>query len=159
VQVTHEYAVAPNALLDVLSDPAFLAARGEKFGATGDSVVTRDGAAVTITTPRQLPLDQVPAAFRGFVGSGTIVQTDELSATGDGVSGTFAIDAGAAPVKIWGTHEITPASDGSSYTISATIKASVPFIGGAIESQVAGYLNKLIVEEQAFAADWIASHA
>ncbi len=157
MQVTHEYAVAPNALLDVLTDAAFLAARGEKFGAAGDAVVVRDGDAVTITTPRQLPLDQVPSAFRGFVGNGTVVQTDELATNGEGVSGTFSIDAGGAPVKIWGTHEIAVAAGGSTYTIVATVKASVPFIGGAIESQVAGYLKKLIVEEQAFAAEWIES--
>jgi hypothetical protein len=157
VQVTQEYAVAPSELLEVLTDAKFLAARGAKFGAAGDAVVVRNGDAVTITTPRQLPMDQVPSAFRGFVGNGTVVQTDELAPDGDDISGTFAIDAGGAPVKIWGTHEIAATAGGSTYTITATIKASVPFIGGAIESQVAGYLKKLIVEEQAFAAEWAKS--
>jgi hypothetical protein len=158
VQVTHDYDVAPAELLAVLTDSAFLAARGAKFGANGDSVVSRNGDSVTITTPRQLPLDQVPSAFRGFVGSGNITQKDELAVNGNAVSGTWSIDAGGAPVKISGTHDIAPAGAGSTYTITALVKASVPFIGGAIESQVASYLKKLIVEEQQFASEWLASH-
>ena len=157
MQVTHDYDVAPVELLAVLTDPTFLAARGAKFGANGEAVVQRSGDAVTVTTPRQLPLDQVPSAFRGFVGSGSITQKDELTVNGDAVSGTWSIDAGGAPVKISGTHDIAPAAAGSTYTVTALVKASVPFIGGAIESQVASYLKKLILEEHQFAADWIAS--
>jgi hypothetical protein len=159
VLVSRDYAVAPAELLEVLTDQAFLDARGAKFGANAPSTVQRDGVAIVVVTPRQLPLDQVPAAFRSFVGSGELVQTDTWAIGSGDPTGTWTTDVGGAPVKVWGTHGITATSTGCEYAVGTTIKATIPFIGGAIESQVGGYLKTLVREEQDFAADWIASRA
>lgn len=157
--VSHDYAVSPTELLEVLTDQGFLDARAAKFGGSAPSTVQRSGEAIVIVTPRQLPLDQVPAAFRNFVGSGELVQTDTW-ATGSGDPiGTWTTDVGGAPVTVSGTHGIKATATGCEYAVDATIKATIPFIGGAIESQVAGFLKTLIGGEQEFAADWIAARA
>jgi len=159
VLVSHDYAVSPAELLEVLTDQAFLDARGAKFGANSPSTVQRGGEAIVVVTPRQLPLDQVPAAFRGFVGSGELVQTDTWAVGAGDPTGTWTTDVGGAPVKVDGTHRITATETGCRYDVDATIKATIPFIGGAIESQVGGYLKSLIGNEQDFAAEWIAAKA
>jgi hypothetical protein len=159
VLVSHDYAVSPAELLEVLTDQAFLDARGAKFGANAPSTVQHGADAIVVVTPRQLPLDQVPSAFRGFVGSGELVQTDTWEVGSGEPSGTWTTDVGGAPVKVGGTHRITATDTGCSYAVEATIKATIPFIGGAIESQVGGYLKSLIRTEQDFAADWIAAQA
>lgn len=154
--VSREYAVSPPELLDALTDKAFLDARNEKFGGKAPSTVERSDEAIVVVTPRQLPLDQVPAAFKSFVGSGELVQTDTW-VVGDGdQSGSWTTDVGSAPVKVSGTHRITATATGSEYAVDATIKSSIPFIGGAIESQVGGYLKNLVTKEQDFLAEWIA---
>ena len=156
--VSHEYAVSPAELLDVLTAQAFLDARATKFGGSAPSTVERSADSVVVTTPRQLPMDDVPAAFKSFVGSGELVQTDTwVTGSGD-PSGSWTTDVGGAPVKVSGTHSIKATEAGCEYAIDATVKSSIPFLGGAIESQVAGFLKTLIGKEQAFAAEWIVAH-
>ncbi|MEO6713011.1 MAG: DUF2505 family protein, partial [Mycobacteriales bacterium] len=62
--VSREYPVSPGELLDVLTDQAFLDARNENFGGKAPSTIERSSESVVVVTPRQLPLDQVPAAFK-----------------------------------------------------------------------------------------------
>jgi hypothetical protein len=156
VLVSREYSIPPSELLEVLTDKAFLDARNTRFGGKAPSTVDRAGEAIVVVTPRQLPLDQVPAAFKSFVGSGELVQTDTWVVGAGDPSGTWTTDVGGAPVKVFGTHRITTTATGSEYAVEATIKSTIPFIGGAIESQVGGYLKQLITKEQDFAAEWIA---
>ena len=157
--VSHEYTVSPAELLRVLTDQAFLDARAAKFGGSAPSTVQRSDDSVVITTPRQLPMDEVPAAFKSFVGSGELVQTDTwVTGSGD-ASGSWTTDVGGAPVKVSGTHSIKATATGCEYAVDATVKSSIPFLGGAIESQVAGFLKTLVANEQQFAAEWIASRA
>jgi len=157
VLVSREYPVAPAELLEVLTDQGFLDARGKKFGGNAPSTVQRNGDEIVIVTPRQLPMDQVPAAFKSFVGSGELVQTDTWNAGDSEPSGSWTTDVGGAPVKVFGTHIIKATATGCEYAVDTTIKASIPFISGAIESNVGGYLKSLIGKEQQFAADWIDS--
>lgn len=157
--VSHEYAVSPAELLEVLTEQAFLDARAAKFGGSAPSTIERSEESVVITTPRQLPMDEVPAAFKSFVGSGELVQTDTWVTGAGDPSGFWTTDVGGAPVKVSGTHSIKATGAGCEYAIDATVKSSIPFLGGAIESQVAGFLKTLIGKEQAFAADWIAARA
>lgn len=157
MQVSREYPVAPELLLDVLTDQAFLDARGDKFGGKA-STVERSPEAIVVVTPRQLPLDQVPAAFKSFVGTGELVQTDTWDSNAIVPSGTWTTDVGSAPVKVSGTHSIKATDTGCEYAVDATIKSSIPFVGGTIESNVAGYLKSLIRKEQEFLADWLETH-
>ena len=157
--VSHEYPVTPTQLLEVVTNQAFLDARGAQFGAASPSTVRRSAAEIVVVTPRQLPMDKVPTAFRSFVGTGALVQTDTWLLDQSDLSGTWSTDVGGAPVKVSGTHSIKATAAGCEYAVDATIKSTIAFIGAAIESQVGGFLKALIGKEQEFAAEWIASHA
>jgi hypothetical protein len=49
---------------------------------------------------------------------------------------------------------LTPATDGSSVQTQGTFKASVPFVGGTIESVAAEQTEKYLKAEERVAAEW-----
>lgn len=155
---SHSYPVAPERLLAVLTDPAYLAARQTRFGGVGDPTVESTGDDIAVTTIRQLPMDKIPGAIKGFVGDGRITQVDTWSTSpgdGDALHGTWRGEVATAPADIGGTYLIAPQDDGSRYDIEVRVKVRVPLIGGKIEQQVRGYLDHIIAKEQGFLSDWI----
>lgn len=156
MRLERSYPVSPRGLLAVLTDEEFLRERGERYGGAGAPQVRRDGDRIVVTAPHQLPLDQVPGAFRRFAGDGRVVQIDAWAPAGDAVTGTWHVDAGRMPATVRGTHEIVATPEGCRHTVTADVKVNVPVIGGAIAGQVGDYLAELIREEQAFAAVWLA---
>ena len=160
MRVEHSYDVTPQALLDLLTDEAFLRARSKRFGGSGTPTVTREGDTIVVTVPRKLPLDAVPAPFRGMAGSGDLVQTDTWSdVSDDRVAGTWTTDVGDTPLDLSGTHEITGTADGCSYVVTAKVKVRVRFIGGQAEGMVRQRLADLVSKEMSFAADWLSGEA
>jgi len=160
MRVEHDYDVAPGALLAVLTDAAYLAARSARYGGNGDPEVVRSAAEVVVTVARQLPVDAVPAPFRRFAGTGELVQTDTWSElSGDPVRGTWTIDPGDSPLRLAGTHEIAATGTGCRYTVTAEVKVRIRFIGGQVESLVRRQLEELVAKEQEFAETWLADHA
>jgi hypothetical protein len=157
MRVEHDYDVSPGKLLAVLTDEAFLAERSARYGGNGAPTVDRSAGTVVITVPRRLPVDAVPAPFRRFAGDGELVQTDIWSQSGDGFSGTWTTDAGSTPLRLEGTHEISPTGGGCRYAVTAEVQVKVPFIGGQVENLVRQQLAELIGKEQQFAATWIES--
>jgi hypothetical protein len=158
---THDYSVSPGDLLDALSDKSYLLARHERFAGVGEPTVEQDGDSVVVTAVRQLPMDKIPGPVKGLVGDGQITQVDTWSTTPDGdgtLSGTWTADLGTSPAVIGGEYEISSSGDGCTYSCSVNVKVKVPFIGGKIEEQVRGYLDRLITKEQDFLADWLTQH-
>ncbi|MDP9240285.1 MAG: DUF2505 domain-containing protein [Actinomycetota bacterium] len=156
MRVEHDYDVAPDALLAVLTDEAFLAARSSRYGGNGEPSVDKSADEIVVTVPRQLPLDAVPAPFRRFAGNGELVQTDTWSElSGDPVRGTWTIDPGDSPLELAGTHEIAATGTGCRYTVTADVKVRIRFIGGQVESLVSQQLVELVAKEQEFAETWI----
>lgn len=158
--IEHDYEVTPGALFAVLVDPEFLAARGARFGGgAGAAEVDRRGDAVVVTTPRQLSMDMVPAAFRGFAGSGRLVQVDTWTVRGeDSITATWTADAGGAPLSLTGTHDIAAMPGGCRYAVTTRVDLTglARFAGGGISGMVTNHLEELVRREQHFAADWLA---
>jgi hypothetical protein len=156
VQVEHRYAVDPGDLFAVLIDPAFLAARSERYGGVGPPTVSRTSSAVQVRGVRLLPLEQVPSPFRRFVGDGRVVQVDTWAAPqGSRVTGSWTLDTGRAPITLRGRHDVDADANGSRYVVTAEVRVSVPVVAGRLTQQVERYLSQLIAAEQAFLADWL----
>ncbi|MEP6696390.1 MAG: DUF2505 domain-containing protein [Pseudonocardiales bacterium] len=159
MRVEHEYDVPPSALLAVLTDEDFLAARSARYGGNGDPAVDRAADLVVVTVPRKLRMDAVPGPFRRFAGSGELVQTDTWTQlAGDRISGTWRIDPGDTPLRLAGCHEITATTAGSRYVVTAEVKVNIRFVGGQAEGVIRDQLTRLIGEEQAFAETWLDEH-
>jgi hypothetical protein len=156
---SHTYPVPPERLLAVLTDPDYLAARQERFAGVGDPTVESTGDDIAVTLVRQLPMDKIPGAVKGFIGDGRITQVETWStspAEDEALLGTWRGEVAAAPADIGGTYRIAPEADGSRYDIDVRVKVKVPLVGGKIEQQVRGYLDHIITKEQGFLADWVA---
>jgi hypothetical protein len=156
MRVEREYDVAPQVLLDVLTDEAFLAHRGARFGGSEPAKLDRSADRVVIVVVRQLPVEAVPSPFRRFVGTGRLEQTDTWDITAPPVTGTWTADVGSSPVSLHGTHEITATTDGCRYVVTAEVKVRLPIGGRMAESLVSQRLTELVRAEQEFAADWLA---
>jgi len=159
----HEYSLPPAELLGVMLDLDYLKARHERFKGVGTPEVERTDTDAIVTTIRQLPMDKIPGAFRGFVGDGRIVQVDtwhlpEPSQDNDAtVVGDWRADLSSAPARMGGEYRVEPAESGSSYSVSVEVSIKVPLVGGKLESQVRGYLEHLIGKEQTYLAEWISN--
>jgi hypothetical protein len=159
--IEHSYPVAPAALLAILTDPQYQAARLERFGGVGGPEISSDGGQILVRGVRQLPKDKLPAAAAPFVGDGQLVQVDTWQSPGSDaatVEGTWKAEVGSAPVDLGGTYTITTTGDGSTYSVGATVKVNVPFFGRQLEPQIESYLNSLVSAEQEFLAEWVAQH-
>lgn len=155
---SHSYPVPPEHLLSTLQDADYLAARQARFAGVGEPAVTASDGEVVVTTVRQLPMDKIPGAIKGFVGDGQITQVDTwadgLDAAG-AAHGIWRGEVSTAPADIGGTYLVCPDGDGSRYDIDVRVKVKVPLIGAKIEQQVRGYLDHIIAKEQDFLAEWL----
>ncbi|MDX6285758.1 MAG: hypothetical protein QOG53_1243 [Frankiales bacterium] len=158
MHVEHRYLVPPGVLLGVLTDPAFLTARNERYGGAGAPVVSRENGQVVITVPRQLPMAHVPSVFHRFVGDGRFTERDTWSSIGDDRAiGSWLVDVGKAPIQLSGTHTITATGHGSVHVVAGDVKVSIPVVGGKLAREVVAHLTDLISHEMAFAAEWLES--
>ncbi len=150
-----------------VSDPVtvFAMLRNEEYvqakcAATGSletsvDVVERPDGSVTITSTRVLPAD-VPAAARKFVGE-TISATETQEWTPAAADGSRTAQVRvdfSGPLAFFGTLSLQQAPGGSEVTTRGKFKASVPLVGGTIESVAADQTAKYLAAEERIAAEW-----
>jgi hypothetical protein len=65
-----------------------------------------------------------------------------------------------APVHLWGTAVLAPATEsgGARMTLQLTIQVRVPFIGGKLERIIGTQLADLVTIEQRFTTTWLANN-
>jgi hypothetical protein len=163
VRVELRYAAPVPAVAAMLADPGYTRARVEASGAgvlQADVTGTPDGA-VTVTTRRSTPSDQIPAQARAFVGSTLEIRQVEAweapTADGDTRRGTVAVEIPGAPVRLTGTVTLaTDGPDASVLTYDGDLKASVPLFATAIEQAAAGAVRSALQAEQDAGERWLA---
>jgi hypothetical protein len=147
----------PVTVFRMLTDPEYVQI---KCAATGSMETTvnineaPDGS-TTITSTRVLPAD-VPAPAKKFVGE-TISATETQVWSAAGADGSRTGDVRvefSGPLAFSGSLELSPDSSGSKVVTAGTFKASVPFVGGTIESVAAEQTEKYLRAEERVAAEW-----
>jgi len=110
---------------------------------------------VTIVSTRVLPA-QVPAAAKKFVGETiSATETQEWSAAGSDGSRTAKVGVDfSGPLSFTGTLSLRPAGHGTEVVTEGTFKASVPLVGGTIESEAAKQTARYLGAEERVAAEW-----
>ena len=147
----------PVTVFAMLRDPDYVQAKCAATGSletTVDVVEASDGS-VTITSTRVLPAD-VPAAARKFVGetiSATETQTWSAPAADGSRSADVTVDF-SGPLAFSGRLALRPFADGSEVLTEGSFKASVPFVGGTIESVAAEQTARYLGAEERVAAEW-----
>ena len=148
----------PVAVFTMLRDPEYVQAKCAATGSletTADVSEAADGA-VTITSSRVLPAE-VPDIARKFVGE-TISATETQVWSAPGTDGSRTADVTvdfSGPLSFSGRLALRPFGDGSEVVTEGSFKASVPFVGGTIESVAADQTARYLGAEERVAAEWM----
>lgn len=154
------FAADPARTFELVTEPAYVEAVAARTGGSDIEVSvtpTDDGGAVVVSA-RSLPAD-VPSFAKAMVGDTIrLVETRTYGpAAADGSrEGTVEATFGSAPMRLSGTLRLAPEASGSAITLDASVKASVPLIGGKIERFAADEVQTFIAKEAQVAADRLA---
>lgn len=158
-----EYDAAPDAVFEMLSDPAYQERKCVEAGAVRHSVsVAPQGGGVHIVTTRELPTDDLPDFAKSLVGPR--LQTTETwswraRGADGGRDGQLHVEVAGAPVSMRAIVRLTPSAQSSSLTVVGDLKASVPLVGGKIEKAAAPAVVNALRSEGATGRRWLAGSA
>lgn len=165
VQVQLRYSATVRAVAAMLADPDYGRARVAASGAVPHhvDVVGEPDGAFTVTTRRLMPTDQIPANFRGLVGTSLDVrQVEAWEAGTDSRRGTVVVEIAGAPVRLTGITTLVPdaavGARASVLTYDGNVKAGVPLFGAAIEEAAARAVRAALEAEQQAGNRWLAGH-
>jgi hypothetical protein len=164
VRVDLRFAAPVSAVAAMLADVGYARARVEASGGRVEQadVTGTAGGALTVTTRRSLPTDQIPPQARSFVGSTLEVRHIEAweapTPDDDTRRGTVVVEISGAPVRLTGTVTLAPdgTPDASVLTYDGELKASVPLFGSAIEQAAVGAVRSALEAEQDAGTRWLA---
>jgi hypothetical protein len=162
VRVTAEiqYPADPDRVFTMLTDEAFQDRKLARTGALSWQVrITAENGGAVVTSERVLPTDQVPEAFRAFIGQEiTLVQTETWGPAGpDGArTGTLVVEIGGAPVRFDARLALTGAGGGTVETVEGDLKAKVPLFGSKIERGAEPAVRAAIEAEERIGKEWLA---
>ena len=147
----------PVAVFTMLRNPDYVQAKCAATGSLKTTVDVREApdGSVTIISTRVLPAE-VPAAAKKFVGetiSATETQEWSPAAVDGSRSATVTVDF-SGPLAFSGRLALRPFGDGSEVVTEGSFKASVPFVGGTIESVAAEQTARYLGAEERVAAEW-----
>lgn len=147
----------PLTVFAMLRDPEYVQAKCDATGSletTAEVSEASDGT-VTIVSTRVLPA-QVPDVARKFVGDTiSATETQVWSAAAPDGSRTATVEVEfSGPLGFTGTLSLRPAGQGTEVVTEGKFKASVPFVGGTIESEAAKQTERYLGAEQRVASEW-----
>ncbi len=156
----YTYDAPPAAVYAMFTDPAFVERRLTATGSLDSTIdLSPEADGTRITTHRVLP-PKVPDFIRKFVGDQ--IDLDEVEHWGPADAegnraGTIAVSISGAPVKLEGTTALRATATGTSYTVTGTVKASVPLFGRKIEDATAPAVTGALDKEAQVGRDWLAA--
>jgi hypothetical protein len=142
----------PEHAFSLLSDPAYVDEVATGTGGQDCEVSvtpTEDGGAV-IVSARSLPAE-VPSYAKPLVGERVrLTETRTFGpASADGSrEGSLEVGFGSAPVRITGVLHLQAGGLGTEVLVDCSVKASVPFVGGKIESFCAEQIQRALGKEE-----------
>jgi len=158
--VIHEYRHPADEVFVALTDFETVKSKYEAMGQSDVRLVRRDqgdDGSVTMVTTRVVPLDLPGFAKKVLSPKQHVTQTDVWSgADSKGRrSGTFAVEAKGAPVRLHGTLVLVRrGAKGCTNTTEVTVECRVPLIGGKIADLVSNDTRRALEHEQT----WMIEH-
>ncbi len=156
-----KYAASPAAILAMLQDPDYVAAKYPALGDVANEVLTHDltDGGLVLKVDREVPSDLPDFAKKILGETNHLVQNESWTPDGDGYKCDLHIDAPGKPLGITGTLKIKPTgADTSDWHVDMEVKASIPLVGGKLEGSVVKETLASLDKEYAFNQDWLANH-
>lgn len=145
----------PEQVYSMLSDPAFRDAVCEfqRFPRR-EVTITPNGAGMDVSVDQHRPAHEVPSFARKLVGDEiNIVQTESWSTP---TSAALHVTIPGKPGDMKGTVTLNAVDGGTTEVVEVDVKASIPLIGGKIETLIGDMLGKALRAENKVGRDWLA---
>ncbi len=150
VTATMTYDATCDEVFAMFRDPAYIEQKLLRTGGTNPDIEVSDvGSDVLISAIRDLPA-QVPGFVKTFTGDQIhVIEKTRWSPADDLGARTAAVELEfkGTPSTINGTLSLHPVADGSAVDVVFEVKATVPLIGGKIESVIAGQMERAVRQE------------
>ena len=148
----------PRAAFLLLSDPDYVQEVASRTGGRDVKVTITSGddGTVVIVSARTLPA-KVPSYAKAFIGEHIrLTETRTLGpADDDGTrSGTLVVDFHGAPARVAGPMTLSGEDSLSALAVDLQVKASVPFVGGKVESFISDQIQASMRKEAEVAAGY-----
>jgi hypothetical protein len=143
----------------MLINPEFQRRKCAATGATAyDVAISANGTHTVIVCNRTLPTDGLPDFVRPLVGSGLVlVETIDWGPANErGRTGAVELAFPGQPLRMTGALTMIETADGTSATLNAQLKASVPLLGARIEKACAPLVQQALRIEQEVGTEWLA---
>lgn len=141
-------------VLAMLTDPAYwdkVAVATEAI--SSKATVETSGGATTVVVDQLQKVVGVPGFAKKFVGDSTRAITTQVWT---GSTATYVVDTPGKPTSMKGTLSLSAKGTGSALVYDLDVKASVPLIGGKLESLVVDLFTEGLGKEQATGSAWLA---
>lgn len=156
MKLRHElsYDAAPEAVLAMLTDPAFWDRVADATGAlSSTATVATEGGSTVVRVDQEQAVQGVPSFAKKFVGDSTRAIN---TFTWDGQRAAYVVETPGKPTSMSGTATVAASGAGSVLTYDLEVKASVPLIGGKLEKLVVELTTEGFEKEQRVGATWLA---
>ncbi len=141
-------------VLAMLTDPA----NWDKVPVATEAIsskasVETSGGSTTVVVDQLQKVVGVPGFAKKFVGDSTRAITTQVWT---GSTATYVVDTPGKPTTMKGSLSLSAKGSGSALVYDLDVKASVPLIGGKLESLVVDLFTEGLGKEQATGNAWLA---
>lgn len=160
LSATIDYAADPQSVFAMLADHEFQERKCAATGALNSYVdILASESETTITTKRTLSTQTFPDFVRSLVGDTILVTQADVwgPAEADGTRvGTIAVTVEGAPITLAGTLRLAATGTGTTESVDAELRCTMPFVGGKIEKAAAPAVQSALRAEKDVGARWLA---
>ncbi|HET7305223.1 MAG TPA: DUF2505 domain-containing protein [Segeticoccus sp.] len=160
IESTVAYPAPPETVYAMLTDQSFQERKCRATEARSHevSIESRDGRTV-VTTVRQMATEGLDMPSYANVGPTLTVKeiSDWGPASAEGTrEGTIQVQLVGLPLQMNGTLALTATADGTTETIDADLKCSIPLLGSKIEQMASPAIRSAIDVEERLGHKWLA---
>lgn len=158
---TYSYDAPLAKVWEMLSDPAFVAARDDALQIPNPKVETQANAnQIVSVTSGAVPPEMIPAAAQRFLKGATsfVIREEWRRGAAGAASGKMTVEGKGVPASLKANIVLKEAGDQTQVTMEGELKVGIPFLGPKLEKQAIGFAPQLVAGDQKAAQDWLANH-
>ena len=138
----------------MLGDPAYRKAVGEYQHVQDFSCdITRAGDGMKVRLEEAHGTDGIPSFAKRLVGNE--IRFVQQESWGSPSSADIHVTIPGKPGEITGTVSLAQSGDDVVQQVDASVKVSIPLVGGKVEDLIAGFLGKAFDAENTVGAKWL----
>lgn len=151
----HAYAASPDAVFEMLADPAFRSKVCDAQNVVSHEVtIEPEGEGFTMVNDQVQHTAGLPAIAKKFVGDTTrAIQRERWH---DRTGGSLVVETPGKPSEIRGTSRLAASANATKQTVELELKFKVPLIGDRLAGMLAEVIGAAITTEFEVGDAWLA---